>query len=183
MSSSGPWPVDLIQVDCVDAEPCEAAFGLAKDRVTLQVVHHGPAGSWHERRLREHIGAFGEARKCAPDDLLRAAQPVRRSGVDPVHAHAECPLDGLDRRLVVLGSPAELPFASSDRPRAEANAGDLHPGTSELRRPELRLLHRSSSCSRNCTDSFVYLRAYVKFVRGSGRTSSIPRLTGWPPNG
>ena len=46
-------PVDLVEVDRLDAEPLEAAADLAQDRVPLQGVHDTAARPLDQRSLRE----------------------------------------------------------------------------------------------------------------------------------
>ena len=57
--------------------------------------------------------------------LLGVAQAVDGGGVDPGHPGVERRVDGRDRLLVVLRTPAERPVTAPDRPRAEADRGDL----------------------------------------------------------
>ena len=53
------------------------------------------------------------------------AEAVDGGGVDPVDAQFECGVDGGDRILVILAAPAELPVTAAERPRAEADGGDV----------------------------------------------------------
>jgi hypothetical protein len=41
----GDRPVDLVEVDRVDAEPLEARLGLAENRLALEVVDHPAPGT------------------------------------------------------------------------------------------------------------------------------------------
>ena len=41
-------PVDLVQVDGLDAEPADARLGLAQDRIALEVVHDPAARSFEQ---------------------------------------------------------------------------------------------------------------------------------------
>src|SRR5581483_8210820 len=98
-----------------------------------------------QRGLREHVRALGKTLECTADDLLGATEAVGGGGVDPVDAVLERVVDRGDRLLVVLRSPAELPAAATDRPRAEPDAGDLKAGIAELGRFECCLVHGCSS--------------------------------------
>jgi hypothetical protein len=136
------WPVDLVEVDRVHTEPPEARFSLTKDRIALQVVQDAAARSSYQRRLGEHVRTLVKAGKGAPHHLLGMPETVGGRGVDPVHPEFERPVDRLDRLLVLLWSPAELPATASDRPRAEPDTGDIQTGASELCGLELcKLLH------------------------------------------
>src|SRR4051794_26242665 len=68
-------------------------------------------------------------------------EPVSGGGIDPVDAELDGVMDRLDRVVVVLPAPPELPAAAPDRPRAEADTGDLEAGRAEGGRLQLRLLH------------------------------------------
>ena len=46
--SVGYRPVDLVEVDRIDAEALEARLGLAQDRVALEIVHDRPPGPLDE---------------------------------------------------------------------------------------------------------------------------------------
>ena len=122
----GNRPVDLVQVDGVEAEPGEAAFELAPEPVSRQVVERRPVGPFRLSALGEDVRPLVEARDRAPDDLFRVPEAVLGRGVDPVHPELERPMDGRDRFLVLLRAPAPLEAAAADRPGAEADTRDLH---------------------------------------------------------
>ena len=79
--------MDLVEVDCVDAEPREAAFHLAPERVATEALQGRPVWALG-------LAAFGEEERplagvglnSPADDLLRVAEAVLRGGVDPVDA-------------------------------------------------------------------------------------------------
>ena len=134
-------PVDLVQVDRVHAEPPQTALGLAQDRVALEHVPHMPGAVVQQRALGEHVGPLGQAAQRPADDLLGAAETVGGRGVDPVDPELHRPVDGRDRLVILLRSPAELPATAADGPGAEANAADLQAGIAQRAGPELCLLH------------------------------------------
>src|SRR5260370_13182281 len=129
-------PVELIQVDALDAEPAQRRLDLLADRFWPQVaLRLGKRLRWvrHLSALGEDEGTLG-SRDLADrlsDDLLGMAQPVDGRGIDPVDAGRNRMLDGRDRSRVVLASPTVGPTATPDGPRAKANLGDLKPARSE----------------------------------------------------
>jgi hypothetical protein len=137
----GDRPVDLVEVDRVDAQPLQARMRLAQDRVAFQAVRDPLSRALEQRCLGEHVRALSESLDRAADDLLGVAEAVGGGGVDPVDAELERAVDRLDRLLVILRAPAELPATAADRPGAEANAGDLQTGVPQLSRLEPCLLH------------------------------------------
>ena len=132
--------MDLVQVDRVDAEPLEARVDLSQDRVALQRLHRLATGPLDLAGLGEDERRRGAAFERASDDLLGVAEAVLRRGVDPVDPEVERVVDGRDRLFVVLRAPAPVVVGAADRPRAEADAGDL-----EARGPELSRLHEPPS--------------------------------------
>jgi len=77
----------------------------------------------------------------ASDDRLGVPEAVGGGGVDPADSLFEGVVKRGDRLLVFLGSPAEFPASSADRPGAEPDAGDLEAGIAELGGLQLRGLH------------------------------------------
>src|SRR5262249_60956359 len=123
-------PVELIEIDALDAEPPQRRVALSSDRLRPQ----------RSRRLNHRIGvvpdetAFGEdertrARgtiaKQTPDDLFGVAEAVDGGCIDPVDAAVERLAHRRERRVVVLRTPAERPPAAADRPGAEADGRDV----------------------------------------------------------
>jgi hypothetical protein len=141
----GNRPVDLVDVDRVGAESLEARFRLAQDRVALEAVFHAPPGPFDERALGEHVRTSRQPGERAPDDRLRAAEAVGSRRVDPVHTEIDGAPDGSERLLVVLRAPPELPAATTDRPCAEPDSGDLKARRTELSGPQPCLLHHLAS--------------------------------------
>jgi hypothetical protein len=145
----GNRPVNLVEVDRVDAQARQARLDLTADRVALEAVHDPAAAAVEQRRLGEDVRSLRHSLKRAADDLLGMSEPVRGRGVDPVHAQLERPVDRGERLLVVLRAPGELPATAADGPRAEADAGDVQAGGAELRGLECRLLHVQCLSLRN----------------------------------
>ena len=125
------------------------AFELAPEPVARQVVERRAARPLGLPTLGEDERPLVESCDRATDDLLRVAEAVLGRGVDPVHAELERAVDRRDRVLVLLRAPAPFEAAAADRPGAEADTRDLHPGRAELRRLErflrdlVHLTHRA----------------------------------------
>src|SRR5206468_731144 len=106
-----------------------------------------PVRTLQQRRLREHVRAIllGQAPQHATDDLLRVAEAVRRGRIYPIDPVLERAVDRVDRLLVILGPPTELPSTAPDLPCPEPDPSDLKPRRSQLPGCQLRLLHRHRS--------------------------------------
>lgn len=74
----------------------------------------GRGGAAPRRGLRHH--------------LFEMAEAVGGGRVDPVDSQIEYPVDGLDRRLIVLRAPCVLPAGAADGSRAESDPGDVKVG-------------------------------------------------------
>src|SRR5689334_16742076 len=122
----------LVKVDAFDAEPSQRVFALTPNRVgrkhALDVVLVLAV---------PHQPTFGEdVRAVAPlataqesfDDFLGVSVPIYRRSVDPVDAGIDSFAHRRQRGLVVLRPP----FAATGRPRAKAEARDVHVGGAEL---------------------------------------------------
>ena len=124
ISSSGIWPVDLIQVDRVHAEPLKAPLHFLPDRVAPQALHRRSPRALGLSRLRKDVRALMEARERAANDLLGMPEAILRSGVDRVDAELErggWPRSSRRRPA----RPAPVVASAADCPGAEAEAGDL----------------------------------------------------------
>src|SRR5262249_21290273 len=144
----GARPVNLVEVDRLDAEPREARVDLPADGVALEVAHDLPAAAVHARCLGEHVRSRLDALERAPHDLPGVRGPVSGGGVDPVDAELQRAVDRRDRLVVVLSAPAELPAGAADRPGPEADTRDLHAGGTELRGRQCGLSHAREPSSR-----------------------------------
>src|SRR5713226_7213103 len=81
-------PVDLIQVDDVNAEPFQTSFDFTPQRGGFEIMAHFPMLIPHQGTLGEYIGPL------APLDSLayhgfRVAQAIDRGGIDPVDTHIQ----------------------------------------------------------------------------------------------
>ena len=137
----GDRPVDLVEVDGLDAEALAAALHLAQQRVAPEAPCLGPPRSLGQPALGEDVGARFDAGQGAPDDPFRVPEAILRRGVDPVHPESQGAVDRRDRVLVILRSPPPLVATASDRPGAEADAGDLETGGAQLSCPQRRGRH------------------------------------------
>src|SRR2546428_883470 len=129
-------PVELVEVDALDAEPAKRSLDLLPDRFGLQVALRLLE---RPRRVRNHP-AFGEdvgtlgGRDLAQrpsDHLLGMAEPVDCRGVDPVDSAPDCVADGRDRVGVVLLSPTVGPTSTADGPCSEAHLRDVETASPE----------------------------------------------------
>ena len=115
-------PVELVEVDALDAEAPERRLDLAPDRVGAQVALGlvvWPVAVRDHAALREDERPLrgGYLAERAADDLLGVAEAVDGRGIDPVHAAADGVADRGDRARVVLGPQ---PYAQPPPPIAHA---------------------------------------------------------------
>ena len=177
-------PVELVEVDPLDAEPAQAPLALLADRLRSQVVldHAVRAALPAPAALREdeHVLADAVGRERASDDLLGVAEPVHGGGVDPVDAELDGVPDRGDRLVVVDRAPAEAP-RPADRPGAEADGRELGPGSrrgaassraaTALRRRGSRATIESASTRAGARPSRVEIAEASS--RSSGRNSIV----------
>ena len=134
-------PVELVEVDRVDAEPPQRVLALlaqarrrgVPDRLLHPVGLVPPQAALREDERPLRPGDVGER---AADDLLRVAVPVHRGGVDPADPARHGVANRRDRLGVVLRAPRESPAAAADRPGSEADGRDLGAASSESARRE-----------------------------------------------
>src|SRR5262249_53466989 len=91
--------VDLIEVDAIRAQAAQAALCLGPDRVAREAPANRSGRPREDAAFREDVRTRVHAVERAADDLLRMAEAVRRSGVDPVDAEFERVSDRRDRVL------------------------------------------------------------------------------------
>ena len=137
------WPMELEEIEPLDAEPAQRGLRLAPEAVGARdaaEVGIVPLAFPDQAALGEDVrpAACGDVGECAADHLLGVAEAIGGGGVDPVDADVERAADGGDRIGVVLRAPAGGPFGAADRPRAEAEAGDGHVGKAERHGREFR---------------------------------------------
>jgi len=126
-SGLGNWlrrgPVQLIEIDALDAQPAQARVALGPHFRAARGLARGVA-VLAEAEFREHERAPRGRQRLhrAADDFLRPARSVDRRRVDPVDAVIDRGVNGRDAGGVVL--PA-APHVAADGPRAHANFGDL----------------------------------------------------------
>ena len=129
-------PVELVEVDRLDAEPAQRGLALLAHARRPRVARGGghavlvvPA----QAALGEHEGPLGggDPGEGPADDLLGVAVAVDRRGVDPVDALRDRVADRGDRLRVVLRAPGEGPAAAARGPGAEADGRDLGAGRAE----------------------------------------------------
>ena len=123
--------MELIEIDPIDLQASQRVFAFAPDglgsenplrlRQSILRIPNQPA-------LREDVGPVIRAfpAKKPSDDFFGMAEPVDRRGVDPVDADLDGVIHRRNRLVVVLRTPGKRPAATSYRPGAEADAGDVH---------------------------------------------------------
>lgn|GEM_PF-5236913 len=105
-------PVDLVQVDVVNAETTQAGFAFAADGIGLEAAMDLPTIVPKRRALGEEEGILLHPSDRLPDQVLGMAEPVNRRRVDPIHPEIDRALDSLS---IILRSPREFPVAAADR--------------------------------------------------------------------
>src|SRR5437879_4930359 len=111
------WPVNLVEVNIINAQAFEAGLGLALDRVRLQAITYLALLIPDQGTLGEDKGPLTTF-DGLPNDLLRMTQTIHGSGIDPVNTQVQAALNGGDRLLVILRTPAGVPTASTHGPRS-----------------------------------------------------------------
>ncbi len=103
-------PVDLVEVDPLEAEAAQAVLALLADRRWTQVVlDHAfgtPEPAAPALREDEHVLASAVRLERAADDLLGVAEPVDSRRVDPVDAALDRVADRGHRLVVVDRVPS-----------------------------------------------------------------------------
>src|SRR5262249_33615996 len=98
-------PVELEQVDPLEAETAEAPLALLANRLGPEIVLDPAVGPAFPPpptlREDEDVLADAERGERAAHDLLRASEAVHGRGVDPVHAELDGVADRSDRLVVV----------------------------------------------------------------------------------
>ena len=121
----------LVEVDAIDFQTSQRVLTLAPNGVrtqnALRFFHRLP-GIPHQTTLGEHIRSLGGAFSLEKpsNHFFRVTEPVNGCGIDPVNAKVDSAIHRRDRVVVVLWPPGERPSTTSDRPRANADAGDVH---------------------------------------------------------
>src|SRR6266702_7496241 len=102
-------PMDLVEVNGINAQPAQAVFTLAANGISLQYVMDFPLSIPTQTTFGEDIRArTAPARQRARDDFFRVAGAMDRR----------------DGRVVILSAPSELPARAADGPGAEAHGRD-----------------------------------------------------------
>src|SRR6478672_9794986 len=140
----GNGPMDLVQVDRLDAEALEAPLELTPERVAPQALDGRPVRAFGLAGFREDVRTVrAELAERASDDFLGVAEAVLRCRVDPIDTELDRVVDRRDGVRVLLVTPAPVVAAAPDRPGAQADPRDLESGLSQLRCLELCPLHRA----------------------------------------
>jgi hypothetical protein len=121
----------LVEIDALHAQPPQRIPAFAPNR--LRFKHASRRG--HRIVLIPDQSALGEDQRALAwrqfaqqpaYHLFGMAEPVHCGGVYPVHSALQCVTHGRKRSGVVLGSPAECPAATADRPGAKSGSRDHH---------------------------------------------------------
>src|SRR5208283_4907636 len=129
----GRRPMHLVQIDGAGLQAAEAVLALLADGTGGMVGADFAAGVPTKNTLGKNVGP-----RAAPiiqgtgNDLLRMAQAVNGSGVDPVDSEFESAVDGGDGIGVFLRAPGELPSRAADSPGAKTCWSDVKIGIAEF---------------------------------------------------
>src|SRR5678816_836362 len=124
-------PMDLVEVDDVDAEPTQAGFHFVADALAFEPRNDLPLIVPAAFALRGDERTPAQALERAADHFLAMAEAIDWRGVNPVDAEIEPFANGANRCVVVLRSPTEFPTAAAHRPSAEADTGEVQVGVSK----------------------------------------------------
>ena len=115
-------PVDLVEVDHVDIQAAQALLRLFFHTPLLEPIVHLPVAGIlpDQAALSGNDDLLPATFDRLAHDLLRVAQPVSGSGVDPVDAQVQGAPDHRQRLLVILLTPPKLPRPAY-RPRTQAD--------------------------------------------------------------
>ncbi len=123
-------PVQLVQVDHVDAQASERALASRADLLRTEARALGCRGE-----LRRHEDLVPSPRHRPPDDPLGDPLAVDLGGVDPVHARVEPGAHRGDHGLLRL---VRAPHVAAGLPRPEADHGHVRSVRSQPSRPHGR---------------------------------------------
>src|SRR5882672_5411569 len=113
-------PMDLVEVNGFDAQPAQAVFTLAANRILLQHVTDFPVAIPTQPTFSEDIRTRTmPARQRAGDNFFRVAGAIDRRGINPVDSAFQCAVNCGDGRVVILSTPGELPARAANGPGAE----------------------------------------------------------------
>jgi hypothetical protein len=114
--------MDLKKINRFQAQTPPPVFTLAANGVCPGLFINLAGAISAESTLGEDVGpSTGPFRECARDDFFGVAQTVCGGRIDPVNSEFQCPMEGGDRLLVVLPTPAALATRATNGPSAEAN--------------------------------------------------------------
>src|SRR5208282_3353503 len=117
----GRRPMDLIEIDGADLQAAKAVLAFLADRTCGVILADFAGGVPTKDTLGKNIGPrAAPVFQSAGHNLLRMAQAVNGSGVDPVDAEFESAANGGDGIGVFLRAPGELPSRTADGPSAKS---------------------------------------------------------------
>ena len=144
-------PMELKEIDSLDAEPSKRCLALTPDRIRMKRASrhlHAVLRIPLETALGEDVRPVGRWKRSqeVADDFFGMSEPVDRSGVDPVHPAVDGVTHGRNRRPIVLRTPRERPSATAGGPGAESNGRESHTAGAErpLRKYHLRIISSST---------------------------------------
>src|SRR5439155_9138539 len=119
------WPMDLVEVNGINAQPAQAVFTLAANRISLQHVMDFPLSIPTQTTFGEDVRT-----RTLPDrqrtghNFFRVAGAIDRRSINPVDSQFQCAMNRRDGRVVILCAPGELPAGATDGPGPEAHGRD-----------------------------------------------------------
>src|SRR2546426_7656814 len=107
-------PMDLVEVNGINAQPAEAVFTLAANGISLQYVMDFPLSIPTQTTFGEDIRTRATpARQRACDHFFRVAGSIDGRGINPVDSPFQRAMNCRDGRVVILSAPGELPAGAA----------------------------------------------------------------------
>src|SRR6267142_2757962 len=116
--------MNLIKIDRFNLQPAQAVLDFTPYGISLQAVTDVSLFIPDHRALCKNVWPLSASFNSPGHNLFRMAQPIDRSGVNPVDAQVKRSIDGRDRFAIVLSTPAELPAAPTYSPASKTQRRD-----------------------------------------------------------
>ena len=118
-------PMDLPKVQPFHIQPPQTVLAFLPYRIRLKAVGDNPVFTPDQGILGENIRLVAKPLNGLAHHLFRMAPAIGRSGINPIDPFFDCPMDGLDGILVVLGAPVIVSVRAADGPGTDAQRRDV----------------------------------------------------------